>query len=213
MDEEPAGIDTKDILYGHIVRLEPLDDCHAEGLARASMHDDGLYQWSPVPKGIEEVKKYVQTAREWKEAGTSLAFAIIRVQGCTVIGTTRLFNIERWAWKPNHPRHGREYPDAAEIGYTWLDSSAIRTGANTETKLLLLKLAFEKWQAFRICFHADMRNERSRTAIERLGAKFEGILRSHRLAVDGIARDSARFSITLSEWPEVKERLEKFLNR
>jgi|SRR5450432_335663 N-acetyltransferase len=206
-------MEAEDILHGHKVRLEPLEDRHAEGLTRASMFDDGLYQWSPVPKGTEEVKKYIQTAKDWKEAGTALPFAIIRLHGDVVIGTTRLFNIERWTWKPDHPRHGREYPDAGEIGYTWLDSSAIRTGVNTEAKLLLLKLAFEKWQVFRICFHADMRNQRSRAAIGRLGAKFEGVLRSHRLAVDGIARDSARFSIILSEWPEVKERLEGFLNR
>jgi N-acetyltransferase len=204
---------TEGILKGLIVRLEPLDDHHAEGLARASILDDGLYQWSPVPKGLEEAKKYIQTARIWKEEGTALPFAVIRVHGGTVIGSTRIFNIERWAWKAGHPRHGREYPDAGEIGYTWLDSSAIRTGANTEAKLLLLNLAFEKWQALRICFHADIRNDRSRTAIERLGAKFEGVLRSHRLAIDGIARDSARFSIILPEWPQVRERLEKFLDR
>jgi RimJ/RimL family protein N-acetyltransferase len=206
-------VEKEDILNGTIVRLEPLDDHHAEGLARASMFDSGLYQWSPVPKGIEEVKKYIQTARNWKEAGTAFPFAIVRVHGGAVIGSTRIFNIEKWAWKTDHPRHGREHPDAGEIGYTWLDNSAIRTGVNTEAKLLLLKLAFEKWQALRICFHADIRNDRSRTAIERLGAKFEGVLRSHRLAVDGVARDSARFSIILSEWPDVKKRLEKFLNR
>jgi N-acetyltransferase len=178
------------ILTGHIVRLEPLDYQHAEGLARASMFDNGLYQWSPAEP-----------------------FAIVRLHGQAVIGSSRIFNIERWAWKPAHPRHGREYPDAGEIGYTWLDNSAIRTGVNTEAKLLMLTLAFEKWQAFRICFHADNRNERSKAAIDRLGAKFEGILRSHRLAPDGIARDSARFSITAGDWPEVKQRLSKFLNR
>jgi RimJ/RimL family protein N-acetyltransferase len=201
------------ILHGRIVRLEPLNDHHAEGLAGASMFDNDLYQWSPVPKGIEEARKYIQTAKEWKTAGMAEPFAIVLLHGNAVIGSSRIFNIERWAWKPGHPRHGREYPDAGEIGYTWLDHSAIRTGVNTEAKLLLLTLAFEKWQAFRICFHADNRNERSKAAIGRLGAKFEGILRSHRLAPDGIARDSARFSITTADWPEVKQRLEKFLSR
>jgi N-acetyltransferase len=201
------------ILQGRIVRLEPLDDHHAEGLADVSKFDNGLYQWSPVPKGIEEVRKYIQTAKEWKSAGMAEPFAIVRLHGNVVIGSSRIFNIERWAWKPDHPRRGREYPDAGEIGYTWLDSSAIRTGVNTEAKLLLLTLAFEKWHVFRICFHADNRNDRSKTAIERLGAQFEGLLRSHRLAMDGIARDSARFSITEADWPEVKQRLEKFLSR
>ncbi len=140
-------------------------------------------------------------------------FAIVRLHDNVVIGSSRIFNIERWAWKRDHPCYGRKYPDAGEIGYTWLDYSAIRSGVNTEVKLLLLTLAFEKWQVSRICFHADNRNERSKAAIERLGAKFEGILRSHRLAQDGIARDSARFSITATEWVEVKQRLEKFLSR
>ncbi|MEJ0083111.1 MAG: GNAT family protein [Puia sp.] len=103
-------------------------------------------------------------------------------QGDIVIGSTRFFLIERWAWKPDHPRHGRAYPDAAEIGYTWLDHSAIRTGVNTEAKFLLLEHAFEKWQAYRICLHTDVRNERSKAAIERIGGRFEGVLRSHRLA-------------------------------
>lgn len=206
-------METEDILQGRIVRLEPLGEQHLEGLVRVSMSDDGLYQWSPVPKGTEEAKKYIQTAKSWKEEGMAHPFAIIRVHDNAVIGSTRIFNMERWAWKAGHPRQGREYPDAGEIGYTWLDKSVIRSGVNTEAKLLLLRMAFEKWQALRICFHADMRNDRSRTAIARLGAKFEGVLRSHRLSPDGIARDSARFSIILSEWPEVKDRLEKYLNR
>jgi RimJ/RimL family protein N-acetyltransferase len=200
-----------EVLHGNIVRLEPLEELHAEGLTHASMSDDDLYQWSPVPKGVEEVRKYIQTALEWKEAGNALPYAIIRVKDDTIIGSTRFFQIERWAWKTNNPRHGRAHPDAAEIGYTWLSSSAIRTGVNTEAKFLLLQLAFEKWQAFRICLHTDVRNERSKAAIERIGGKFEGILRSHRLANDATPRDSARFSILLSEWPEVKQRLKNLL--
>ena len=200
-------------LKGNHVILEPLEYRHAEGLVLVAASDESLYKWSPVPQGLDEVNKYIQTALAWRDAGTAEPFAIIRIHDGAIIGSTRFFDMERWAWKPNNPRHGRSDPDAAEIGYTWLDSSAIRTSANTEAKLLLLKLAFEKWKAFRVCFHADMRNLRSRNAIERIGAKFEGVLRSHRLAVDGIARDSARFSIIISEWPAVKERLETFSNR
>lgn len=202
-----------EILHGNIVRLEPLEDRHAEGLVRASMSDDGLYRWSPVPRGMDEVSKYIQTALEWKDAGTALPFAIIRVKEDVVIGCTRFFLMERWAWKPGHPRHGRAYPDAAEIGYTWLDSSVIRTGVNTEAKFLLLQHAFEKWQTYRICLHTDVRNDRSKTAIERIGGRFEGVLRSHRLANDATPRDSARFSILLSEWPDVKQRLKNLMRR
>jgi len=194
-------------LIGDHVRLEPLDFRHAEGLANASASDIQLYQWSPVPQGIGDANKYIQTALDWQLAGTALPFAVIRKNDDTIIGSTRFFNIERWAWPAGHPRNGRTYPDVAEIGYTWLASSSTRTGVNTEAKLILLTLAFEKWKVFRICFHSDMRNIRSRTAIERLGAKFEGTLRSHRLANDNIPRNSARFSILDSEWPEVKQRL------
>ena len=106
-----------------------------------------------------------------------------------------------------YKRQGRSTPDACEIGYTWLAPSALRTAANTEAKLLMLTNAFEGWQVLRVCFHTDVRNLRSRAALERIGGKFEGILRSHRMAADFIARDSARFSILASEWPEVKQRL------
>ena len=102
-------------------------------------------------------------------------------------------------------------PDACEIGYTWLTRSAIRTASNTEAKLLMLTHAFEVWHVLRVCFHTDARNQRSRAAFERIGGKFEGILRAHRMAADYTARDSVRFSIVAAEWPEVKERLGQFL--
>jgi N-acetyltransferase len=88
-----------------------------------------------------------------------------------------------------------------------------RTAANTESKFLMLRHAFENWQVLRVCFHTDMRNERSRAALARIGAKPEGILRAHRMAADFIPRDSARFSITASEWPIVKQHLRELLSR
>jgi RimJ/RimL family protein N-acetyltransferase len=84
----------------------------------------------------------------------------------------------------------------------------MRTPVNTEAKYLMLRLAFEQWRVLRVCLHTDMRNTRSRAAIERIGGKFEGTLRSHRMAADFIPRDSARFSIVAAEWPEVKAKLE-----
>ena len=198
-------------LTGRFVRLEPLEAVHVEGLASAAAADISLYRWSPVPQGLEEAKEYIQTALDLRASGSALAFATIRIADNAVIGSTRFFNIERWLWAQDHPRHNRIFPDACEIGYTWLTGSAVRTAANTEAKLLLLKMAFENWQVFRVCFHADARNERSRAAIERIGGKMEGILRAHRLAVDQVPRDSARFSILLSEWPDVKDKLEKLL--
>ncbi|HEY4935235.1 MAG TPA: GNAT family protein [Puia sp.] len=206
-------METEGLLYGNHIYLEPIDNRHAEGLISAAALDISLYQWSPVPQGKDEVYKYIQTALSLRDAGTAVPFAIIRVKDGAVIGSTRLWNLERWAWKPGNTRYGREFPDVCEIGYTWLTSSAIRTAANTEAKLLLLKLAFEKWQVFQVCLHADARNSRSRASIERIGGKFEGLLRAHRLAIDNIPRDSARYSIVASEWPAVKMHLEQLLGR
>jgi len=89
----------------------------------------------------------------------------------------------------------------------------MRTPANTEAKLLMLDHAFETWQVLRVCFHTDARNERSRAALERIGGKFEGILRAHRMAADYIPRDSLRFSIVAAEWPTVKQRLIQLVER
>jgi N-acetyltransferase len=202
-----------EILTGKYVRLEPLEYDHTEGLVNASAADTSLYSWSPVPQGIQEAKEYIRTALELRASGSALAFATIRMEDDVVLGSTRFFNIENWLWAEGNVRHDRIYPDACEIGYTWLTKSAIRTAANTEAKFLMLQMAFEKWKSFRVCLHTDIRNAKSRAAIERIGGKFEGILRAHRLAVDQIPRDSARFSILLSEWPDVKQNLQKLLDR
>ena len=199
------------VLHGTRVRLEPLDHRHVEGLVAAAAVDPSLYQWSPVPQGQVEAAKYVETALAWRDAGTAVPFAIVRLDVGAVIGSTRFWNLERWAWPHGHPRHRRQVPDACEIGYTWLTRSAIRTAANTEAKLLMLTHAFETWQVLRVCFHTDARNQRSRAALERIGGKFEGILRAHRMAADHIPRDSVRFSILAAEWAEVKKPLGELL--
>jgi N-acetyltransferase len=195
------------VLAGSQVRLEPLDHAHVDGLVVAAAGDPALYRWSPVPQGRAAATTYVDIALAWRHAGSAVPFAIVRASDGAVIGSTRFWNVEHWAWPEGHPRHGRAFPDACEIGYTWLTGSAIRTAANTEAKLLMLTYAFETWQALRVCFHTDARNQRSRAALERIGGKFEGTLRAHRMAADYIARDSMRFSIVAAEWAGVKERL------
>ena len=201
------------VLEGQQVRLEPLQLHHAGALLAALSSEPSLYQWTPVPHSQAEAVTYINTALSWKEAGTAVPFAIVRKQDGTVIGSTRFWNVERWAWPAEHRAHAGGFADACEIGYTWLAHSAIRSRANTESKLLMLQHAFEEWKMLRVCFHTDSRNQRSRAALERIGAKFEGILRAHRMAVDYIPRDSARYSIIASEWPEVKKRLTARLNR
>lgn len=200
------------VLSGRYVRLEPLEYRHVDGLVAAAAADPFLYHWSPVPQGKAEVTSYIDTALAWRDAGSAMPFATVRVSDGVIIGSTRFWNLEQWSWPPGHPLRERGFPDACEIGYTWLTRPAIRTAANTEAKLLMLTHAFETWQVLRVCLHADARNERSRAAIERIGGQFEGILRAHRLAVDHTARDSARYSIVAAEWPTVKERLMRLLD-
>jgi len=194
-------------LLGTHVRLEPLQRSHANGLAAASAADPTLYRWTIVPQGIAEAASYIETALASRDAGSAVPFAIVRLEDGLVIGSTRFFNLERWPWPEGHARHGRQNPDACEIGYTWLTRSAIRTAANTEAKRLMLTHAFESWNVLRACLHTDVRNLRSRAAIERIGGQFEGILRAHRMGADYAPRDSARFSIIAGEWPELERRL------
>jgi RimJ/RimL family protein N-acetyltransferase len=199
------------VLTGRHVRLEPLDAGHVAGLVRAAATDRSLYQWSPIPQTDTEAQRYVDTAMSWRQAGTAYPFAIVRLQDGIVLGSTRFWNVERWLWPQGHARHGRDLPDVCEIGYTWLSSMAIRTAANTETKRLMLAHAFESWQVLGVSFYTDARNSRSRAALERIGAQYEGILRSHRMAADYTARNSVRYSIVAAEWPVVRRRLDEML--
>jgi RimJ/RimL family protein N-acetyltransferase len=114
----------------------------------------------------------------------------------------------RRAWDRDNPhQRGENLPDAVEIGYTWLAPWAQRTGINTQAKLLMLTHAFETWRVHRVRLTTDARNTRSRAAIERLGARLDGILRAHHAAYDGAIRDSAFYSILDTEWPSAKAAL------
>jgi N-acetyltransferase len=199
------------ILAGRHVRLEPLAHTHIPGLVAAAREDPALYRFTTVPQGVMEMAQYVDLVLGWREAGSALPFATVRTADDTVIGSTRFFLLERWAWPAGHPDARRGGFDGCEIGYTWLSASATRTAANTEAKLLMLAHAFEAWGVHRVCFHTDVRNEHSRAALERIGAEFEGVLRAHRLASDLAPRDSARYSVVAAEWPQVKQRLQERL--
>ena len=194
-------------LIGQHVRLEPLQLRHLPGLVAASAGEPELYRMSKVPVGADEVRRFIDTASAARDAGTAAPFAVVRLADEAIIGSTRLFDLGWWQWPQGHPRHGHEGPDTCEIGYTWLTRSAIRTAANTEMKRLMLTFAFETWDVQSVCFHTDARNERSRRALGRIGARYEGILRAHRLAADDQPRDSARFSVTAGDWPVVRAHL------
>ncbi len=194
-------------LVGTRVRLEPLRTSHAEPLSLAASEDRALYRWSAVPEGYGAFVGYVEAALALRRSGRALPFAIVDRSDDSVIGSTRFFDLERLAWPLDHPRASLTTPDVGEIGYTWLAARAVRTAANTEAKLLLLSHAFETLGMLRVCFHTDARNERSARALERIGARFEGTLRAHRMATDARARDSKRYSIVAAEWPDLKVRL------
>jgi RimJ/RimL family protein N-acetyltransferase len=200
-------------LEGEHVRLEPLEQRHAAALAEASAKDTSLYTWSLVPVGREAVERYIDAALAWRDAGTAMPFVTVRKTDGVVIGSTRFFELERWAWPEGSAHQGKHVFDTGEIGYTWLTASAIRTATNTEAKLLMLTHAFEVWKMCSVHLCTDERNERSANAILRIGAKLEGTLRAHRMAADFTPRDTLRFSIVASEWPEVKEKLQEKLAR
>jgi RimJ/RimL family protein N-acetyltransferase len=157
---------------------------------------------------------YVATALDDEQSGWALPF-VIRERGADrVVGTSRFLDLDYWtsppAWPPGRPSPVRDgAPNAVEIGSTWLAASVQRTAVNTEAKLLMLTHAFETWDVTRVTFKTDARNQRSRDAIARIGARFEGIRRAHSVASDGTIRDSAYFSIVASEWPAVKDALVK----
>ena len=187
------------VLEGTLVRLEPLRPGHVPGLTAAAEEDRSAYAWTSVPRA-GEVADYV-AARLAKEGITP--FAQIRVSDGAPVGCTNLLNPRSWP--------GREDLCAVEIGGTWLAASAQRTGINAEAKLLLMTHAFEVLGVGRVDFRTDARNQRSRQAIERLGARFEGVLRnwgpSWVPGEEGKLRDSAVFSVTDAEWPRVKSAL------
>ncbi|MDB4988331.1 MAG: acetyltransferase, ribosomal protein N-acetylase [Myxococcaceae bacterium] len=155
-----------------------------------------------VPRSLEAAEAYVRHALSEQAEGRALPFVIRDLQTDQVVGTTRLASIEYWD-------SASELPQVVEIGWTWLAREARRTAVNSEAKLLLLRRAFDELGVERVTLKTDSRNHRSRAAIERIGAVFEGILRSHMRAHDGGLRDTAMFSIIRAEWPAVLEKLSR----
>ena len=183
------------ILEGQQVRLEPLSQAHEESLIAAAVDGELWNSTVTIVPSRATMAAYIASALDAQTQGRELPFVIIRKSSGQVVGSTRFYRIER-----DHRR--------VEIGYTWLAASAQRTGVNTEAKLLLLTHAFERLRCVRVEFVTDVLNQQSRTAILRLGAKQEGVLRNHMVMPNGRLRDSVCFSIIEAEWPEVKAGLE-----
>lgn len=196
------------VLTGDHVRLEPLSLDHAEALSAAAAEDRSSYELTWVPDGLDATVTYIEGLLRDHAAGSVLPFAQVSIATGRPVGCTRFLDLRWW--------RGRPEPDEIEIGGTWLAQSAQRTAINTEAKYLLLGYAFEQLGVWRVQIVTDERNQRSRDAIERLGATFEGILRNHRLVADAPVpspRQAAVYSIIDSEWPHVSVHLRRRIER
>ncbi len=185
----------KVVLKGKYVRLEPLAEKHKEGLCRAISDGELWNLFVTLVPHVDNIDGFLQKAFSAHESGDGLAFATIDEATNQVAGSTRFMRASLANKR-------------VEIGFTFLGQSFQRTRINTEAKLLMLTHAFETLGLNRVELLTDYLNTKSRNAILRLGAKQEGVLRSHMVMPDGRVRDSVLFSITANEWPGVKQNLE-----
>lgn len=196
-------------LAGRHVTLTPLTMEDVPGLVRAASGDRSTYGWSIVPGTVPEMEAVVRRQLADRDQRSAVPFATRRTDTSEIVGMTRFLTL-RWYFE-------REFPDAVEIGGTFVTAAAQRTAVNTEAKLLMMTHAFDVWGVRRLDLKTDERNERSRRAIERIGGRFEGILRNWQAAQvdgeEGHTRNAAMYSILPAEWPEVRARLEERLLR
>jgi RimJ/RimL family protein N-acetyltransferase len=184
-------------LEGSVVRLEPIRPDHAELFWDVAKNDlDDIFRWIPYSmKTLQDFQRVIRKAFDEQDRSESVVLATVERSSGRTIGSTRFMNIDRVNRR-------------VEIGSTWIAPPWQRTAVNTEAKYLMLRHAFEIWQCFRVELKTDALNQRSRSAILRIGAKEEGTLRRHLLTSTGRVRDTVYFSILDNEWPEVKTRLE-----
>jgi RimJ/RimL family protein N-acetyltransferase len=187
-------------LEGSLVALEPLETGHADGLWRAAQAPE-IWRWlAPVGSSREYFDRWFELSLSAQREGREGVFAIRDRRGGDLVGSSRYLSV-------------RAADRVVEIGWTWLDPAVWRSGVNVETKLLLMEHAFERLECVRVELKTDARNERSRAAMAALPAQFEGVLRKH-MIVPGVGqRDSAYYSVTDEEWPEVRLNLERRLDR
>lgn len=187
------------MLSGWGIRLEPLAPAHAPELLQAAS-DGELWQlaYTSVPgPGLEAVHAYIAEALAGQAAGTMLPFAVCDADG-VVLGCTRYYDIDT------------DVPNLA-VGYTWYAARAQRTHVNSACKHLLLGHAFDTLGMRAVYLHTSHANLRSQAAIERLGARKDGVIRHHMRHRDGSLRDTVAYSIVAEEWPEIRTRLEGWL--
>lgn len=182
-----------EVLGGRLITLEPLTEDHIEPLQRAASDGDGWKLWHAMVPTMETMPEYVRQAMAAAERG-DIAYAVRARAGGEIVGTTRYRNVDA-----THRR--------ALIGDTWYAASVRRSRVYTEGYLVLLEHLFENAEAIAAEFRADFFNPALRTEFERLGAKQDGVLRNHRITVNGAYRHTVVYSIIASEWPAVKNNL------
>jgi N-acetyltransferase len=185
-------------LEGRYIVLRPPSIDDRDGLSIAAI-DGEIWnnRFSQFPN-LNEIEKYIQEMLDLSSKGSILPFVTIHKASNTIVGTTRYLNIDY----ENH---------RLEIGHTWIAKSWRKTYVNTEAKFLMLQYAFEKLGCIAVEIRTDVLNTVSRQAIQRLGAKQDGILRNHKIMRDGRIRDTVCYSIIKPEWKQVKENLMKKL--
>jgi len=199
------------VLEGPTVTLRALAISDAAALAAAAAESREHYIYTRVPDGIVEAETYIAAALRESDDGRRMPFVMLWRD--RVVGSTSYLDLQQWRWPAGSPLQRTDRPDAVEIGATWLSPSAQRARCNSEAKLLMLRHAFEVWEVHRVALKTDERNARSRRAIERLGARLDGVRRADMPGQDGSVRNSAYYSIVRAEWPAVRATLEAALAR
>ena len=185
-------------LTGTCVRLEPLSRDHLDGLMTAGSYDE-IWTWLSVwPQGRDGFARWIEAALAAQDTGTEVPFTTFDAATGEIVGSTRFLNIDRPSRR-------------LEIGWTWITPPRQRTAVNTEAKFLQLRHCFEELGCRRVELKTDARNEKSRNAMLRIGAQFEGIGRKQMLTRGGRNRDNAWFAFVDEDWPGVKQRLEAML--
>jgi len=194
MDARPVTLE------GKRIRLEPMSADHLDALTEAGAHEE-LWKWTGAKATTRQtMQDYMSVALKDAEAGRAVPFVTVEKASGRVIGSTRFANID-------HENR------RVEIGWTWIVPEFQRTFVNSEAKYVMMRHAFEVWNCVRVELKTDVLNSKSRTAMLRLGAREEGVLRKHTITYAGRWRDTIYYSVLDTEWPEVKRRLEEFLAR
>ena len=181
------------------VRVEPLSTEHIPEIAAAAEDSDNRELWFTFAPAPETAGQWVHRMLDMQAGDDGVTFVVRRLDDGRVVGSSSMFHVDA----PNR---------RLEIGHTWYSRSAQRTGVNSETKLVLLGHAFDTLGCIAVEFRTHFFNHQSRRAIERLGAKQDGILRSHQVTPNGTLRDTVVYSITAAEWPTVRTHLNYQLN-